>query len=188
MKKETNGFFDGTQKSRTNSKVPTPLKIEKKTGQQQFSLFRSIHLGGVFTEFQSTTKESIISETMKNISNDLGFDPSVMSDLLMDRENMMPTALNNGVAVPHTRDFLLNKPSDVVSVVFPKKPIEWGALDDQPVHTIFFLFACNDKKHLHLLAKLAHLSSNEEGIELLKSKPTSDELLNFIKNWELSTI
>ncbi|MCB1082906.1 MAG: PTS sugar transporter subunit IIA, partial [Simkania sp.] len=76
--------------------------------------------------------------------------------------------------------------TDVVVVVFPKTPIDWGALDENPVHTIFFLFACDDKRHLHLLAKLAHLSSNDEALELMRSKPLKKELLDYVKDWESS--
>jgi len=157
---------------------------EGKKGMQQFSLFRAVHRGGVISNFQATSKEGIIHETMQSVSEDLGLDPSVIADLLMDREKLMPTALNNGIAVPHTRDFLMKGTTDVIVVVFPKEPIKWGALDDNPVHTLFFLFACNDKRHLHLLAKLAHLSSNDEALELLRSKPEKKELLDYIKEQE----
>lgn len=154
---------------------------EGKKGMQQFSLFRAIHRGGVHSDLKSTSKEGIIRETMQTISGDLGLDPSVISDLLMDREKLMPTALNHGIAVPHTREILLEGTTDVIVVVFPKEPIEWGALDDHPIHTLFFLFACNDKRHLHLLAKLAHLSSNDEALELLRSAPSKKDLLDYIK-------
>jgi PTS system nitrogen regulatory IIA component len=96
----------------------------------------------------------------------------------------MPTALNNGVAVPHTRDFLLQDPFDVIVVVFPQQPMEYGALDGKPVHTLFFLFSSADKRHLHLLAKLAHLSGNESALEYLKTKPSKDHFLEFIREWE----
>ncbi len=157
---------------------------EGKKGMQQFSLYRAVHRGGVFSNLHANSKEAIIRETMEAVSEDLGLDPAVISELLMDREKLMPTALNNGIAVPHTRDFLLKGPTDVIVVVFPKKPIEWGALDDNPVHTLFFLFACDDKRHLHLLAKLAHLSSNDEALELLRSKPSKKDLLDYIKERE----
>jgi PTS system nitrogen regulatory IIA component len=96
----------------------------------------------------------------------------------------MPTALSNGIGVPHTRDFLLQESYDVIVVVFPEKPIEYGALDGEPVHTLFFLFACDDKRHLHLLAKLAHLSSKAENLAFLKGHPNKASLLEYIKNWE----
>ncbi|HSX25884.1 MAG TPA: PTS sugar transporter subunit IIA, partial [Chlamydiales bacterium] len=60
----------------------------------------------------------------------------------------------------------------------------YGALDNQPVHTLFFLFACDDKRHLHLLAKLAHLSSKPENLTFLQTHPSKAELLEMIKNWE----
>lgn len=166
-----------------------PPKTEKKDqdskrGMQQFSLFRAVHKGGVLTDLKAQDKEGIIRETMDRVSGELGIDPSVMADLLLDREKMMPTALNKGIAVPHTRDFLLKGPTDVVVVVFPKKPVDWGALDENPVHTLFFLFASDDKRHLHLLAKLAHLSSNDEALEMLRSGPEKKELLDYIKEWE----
>ncbi len=121
---------------------------------------------------------------MQKIAKDLHLDAEVITELLLDRERLMPTALSNGVAVPHTRDFLLQESFDVVSVVFPKKPIEYGALDGKPVHTLFFLFACDDKRHLHLLAKLAHLSSTPDTLAFLKRHPEKDQLLERIKNWE----
>jgi nitrogen PTS system EIIA component len=104
--------------------------------------------------------------------------------LLMDREKMMPTALNHGIAVPHTRDFLRNGPLDMVFVVYPSQPIEYGALDGQDVYVLFFLFAGNDKGHLQLLAKLAHLGSSLQSLEFLQTKPAKKELLDFIRTWE----
>jgi PTS system nitrogen regulatory IIA component len=153
-------------------------------GLQQFSLYRAIHQGGVVTKVKGKNKEEIIRETMRTVAPRLGLDADVISELLLDREAMMPTALNNGIAVPHTRDFLLQGPSDMIVVVFPEEPIEYGALDGKPVHTLFFLFSHDDKRHLHLLAKLAHLSSNEAALAFLKTSPDSKELLEFVRTWE----
>ena len=184
LQKETGNFLPSSEEQIYPKKKSKNEEQDSSKGMQQFSLYRAVHRGGVFTDLKSTKKEDIIKETMDVISPDLGMDPSVMSDLLLDREKLMPTALNNGIAVPHTRDFLLKGPTDVVVVVSPKEPLDWGALDENPVHTLFFFFACDDKRHLHLLAKLAHLSSNEEALELIRSKPEKKELLEYIKEWE----
>lgn len=155
-------------------------------GNKQFSLYRAIHRGGVLRDISGNNKEDIIRSTMKQLAAELNLDADVISELLLDREKLQPTALNNGIAIPHTRDFLLNAHFDLVSVVFPKHPIEYGALDNKPVHTLFFLFASDDRRHLHLLAKIAHLSSQPETLELLKSRPSKDQFLEYIKNWESS--
>jgi nitrogen PTS system EIIA component len=121
---------------------------------------------------------------MKQVAKKLQLDADMVTDLLLDRENLMPTALNNGIGVPHTRDTLLNAHHDAVVVVFPEHHLSYGALDGHPVHTLFFLFACEDKSHLHLLAKIAHLSNQSHSLEFLQSKPPKEKLLDFVKHWE----
>ena len=167
----------------TKSAVTEELS-QSKGGNKQYSLYRAIHKGGVFNQIPGKTKEETIRNSMAQIAGDLDLDAEVLSELLWDRESMQPTALNNGIGVPHTRDFLLKGPQDIVTVVFPEKPIEYGALDGKPVHTLFFLFACEDKRHLHLLAKIALLCSQPDTRELLAKKPSKESLLEFIRTWE----
>jgi len=158
--------------------------MKERLGTQQFGLYRAIHKGGVYDQVPGDTKEEVICAAVKLIARDLGLDADVITELLLDREKLMPTALSNGVGVPHTRDFLLQESYDVVALVFPKTPIHYGALDNLPVHTLFFLFACDDKRHLHLLAKLAHLSSKPENLQFMLSHPTKAQILESIKHWE----
>lgn len=153
-------------------------------GMQHFCLYRAIHQGDVFSTIPGITKEEIIRNTTKAISQKLNVDAEVLSELLIDREKLMPTALNNGIAVPHTRDFLRKGPLDMVFVVYPEQPIEYGALDGIPVYALFFLFAGNDKGHLQLLAKLAHFASNPKALEFLQIKPNKKEFLDYIRSWE----
>jgi len=157
---------------------------QTKGGIKQFSLYRAIHKGGVFHHIPGKTKEETIRNSMAQIAGGLDLDAEVLSELLWDRESLQPTALNNGIGIPHTRDFLLKGSQDIVTVVFPEKPIEYGALDGKPVHTLFFLFACEDKRHLHLLAKIALLCSQTAFRDLLESKPAKEVLLEYIKTWE----
>src|SRR5688572_8586383 len=150
-----------------NAPVETEENAQSRGGNKQFSLYRAIHKGGVFAQIPGHDKEEIIRNSMSQIAGDLNLDAEVLFELLWDRENMQPTALNNGIGIPHTRDFLLKGSQDVVAVVFPQNSIEYGALDGKPVHTLFFLFACDDKRHLHLLAKIALLCSQESFRDLL---------------------
>ncbi len=166
------------------SPLTPPQKLSAKGGSKQFGLFRAIHKGTVLHHIKGKSKEEVIRITMRKVAKLLHVDADVMAELLLDRENLMPTALNNGIAVPHTRDSLLNGHHDVVVVIFLDEPLEYGALDGQPVHTLFFLFACEDKRHLHLLAKIAHLSNQPHIREFFRTQPSKEKLLAFIKEWE----
>lgn len=176
------------QKPQDNAFQPEIKEEEtpQKGGSKQFSLFRALNKGSVFHNVPGSNKEAVIVTSTKMLSEKLNLDADVLAEMLLDREKLQPTALNNGIAAPHTRDFLLSSHHDVVAFVFPEKEISYGALDGKPVHTLIFLFASDDRKHLHLLAKIAHLSSQEEAVQFLKTGPSKEALLEYIKNWESS--
>ncbi|PCI75264.1 PTS sugar transporter subunit IIA [Candidatus Aerophobetes bacterium] len=150
-----------------------------------YGLYQALSRGGVYNSIEASTKEEVIRKTMDKVALELKVDPAVMTDLLLDRENLMATGLNNGIAVPHTRDYLHKGATDVVSCVCLRRPLSWGSLDGKDVHTLFFLFATDDKRHLQLLAKIAHLSSSEDFIDFVSTKnPTQEMLLDYVKQWE----
>lgn len=155
-------------------------------GVRQYALYRAIHKGGVFHNVTGNTKEELIRSGCQILSKNLKFDPDMIADLMLDREKLMPTALNHGIAVPHTREISFNTHYDAVGIIFPEKPIDCGALDKEPVHTFFFLFACDDRRHLNLLAKIAHLSRDPEILKFLRSKPVKNDILSRVRSWESS--
>ncbi len=155
-------------------------------GNMQFNLYRALYRGEVLDGVSGETKEEIIQKTMQHMGQYFDLDPDVLTDLFMDREQMMSTALGHGIAVPHTRDFLLDTHYDVMMIVYPEHPIDFDALDGEPVHTLFFLFASEDSHHLNLLAKVAHINTNEKTRAFFRTKPSKNCLLDFIKHWESS--
>lgn len=167
-----------------NGQPSTLEQSEPKGGIKQYGLLRAIHNGKVLDNVPGLTKEKVIENTTHIIAEEYNLDADVLSELLLDREKLQPTALNNGIGIPHTRDFVMNAHQDMVFVVYPQKPINYGALDGKPVHTLFFLFACEDKRHLHLLAKIAHLSHQPETLNFLQQRPDKETLLDYVKNWE----
>lgn len=170
-------FSTQSTQNHLNEAKPTP-------GSQRFSLFRALHKGQVLHPASGANKEEVIRTCTKLLEQTQDIDSEMLADMLIDRERLQSTALNYGIAVPHTRDFVLSSTHDVVIFAFLDQPIPYEALDGEPVHTLIFLFACNDKRHLHLLAKIAHLSSQPEIRALLQQKPSKEKLLAFIESWE----
>lgn len=183
LDKTTEGASPFTKRANQESHPTIPSKNSTTGGRKQFSLFRAIHKGEVLHCIKGNTKEEVIRATMRKVAKKLLFDADVMAELLLDREKMS-TALNNGIGVPHTRDFHLNPHQDTVVVVFLEEPLEYGAMDGLPVHTLFFLFASDDKRHLHLLAKIAHLSNQSHMQNFFQTRPTKEKLLSVVKDWE----
>lgn len=160
----------------------------QRNGLLRYNLFRAINNGDVYNDLEADNKFSAIRSTMRRLAPTLRLDTEVLTEIFMDRENLVSTAVGNGFAIPHARDFLVHGHRDMVTVVYLKQPIAYGALDGLPVHTLFFLMASDDKKHLALLSKIAHLVSTPSMVEALLQTPSKEELLDIIKTWETTLL
>lgn len=79
-----------------------------------------------------------------------GLNAATTVDALLERENLGPTGVGHGVALPHARLDGLDKV--VGTFVLLEKPIDFGAVDRQPVDIAFALFAPEDAGVVHLKA------------------------------------
>ena len=97
-----------------------------------------------------TSKKRLL-QTLSDLASTLVDLPStVIFDALQDRESLGPTGVGGGVALPHARLENLTH----VSGAFLKldKPIDFDAVDRQPVDLVFALFAPADSGVDHLKA------------------------------------
>lgn len=84
-----------------------------------------------------------------------GLDSDLVCAALMEREGLGPTGVGHGVALPHARLDGLNR----VRGLFLKleRPLDFGAVDRQPVDLIFSLIAPSNAgvDHLKALASVS---------------------------------
>jgi PTS system nitrogen regulatory IIA component len=79
-----------------------------------------------------------------------GIDATRAVEALMERETLGPTGVGHGVALPHAR---LSDLNEVVGVfILLEKPVDFDAVDRQPVDVVFGLFAPEDAGVEHLKA------------------------------------
>ncbi len=79
-----------------------------------------------------------------------GLDASRVVEALLERENLGPTGVGHGVALPHAR--LEGLSSVVGAFVRLEKPVDFNSVDRQPVDIAFALFAPEDAGVEHLKA------------------------------------
>lgn len=109
-------------------------------------------------------------------------DKELIYDLLVSREKLMTTAIGDGLAIPHLRvPVVVNVPRPALGIFFTCEPIEMGALDRKPVHTLFLLLSLTPKQHLELLARLAFLFRQPELVKLLRERATAEVICEWIQ-------
>lgn len=96
---------------------------------------------------------------------------------LIERERLASTGIGNGIAIPHPRDPLSQPPpAPVITTCFPENPLEFKAIDDQPVFVFFILLSPTVQQHLHLLSRLSYCIRDRAFRSFLNTHPDAETL------------
>ncbi len=106
-----------------------------------------------------------------------------LNETIVARENMASTAVGDGIAFLHTRAPHPTKISSP-SVLLARSPqgIEFGAIDNKPVHLMFLLLLRNEKEHLFSLSYLNKVMLNKENMRTLKTSSDPEEVYQTLLN------
>lgn len=100
---------------------------------------------------------------------------------LVAREMMGSTAIGNGIAIPHVRTpivLTLSRPQ--VILCFLRNSVDFGALDSINVSILFVLLSTSIRVHLHLLARLSYLLSQQSIRDRIVSSTPADEIISML--------
>ncbi|MFQ6546974.1 PTS sugar transporter subunit IIA [Aestuariibius sp. 2305UL40-4] len=97
-----------------------------------------------------TSKKRLFHDLGDLAEDALGIRCQLAVDALMEREALGPTGVGHGVALPHARLDCIERVSGIFVRV--ERPIDFDAVDRQPVDLVFTLFAPADAGVEHLKA------------------------------------
>jgi PTS system nitrogen regulatory IIA component len=101
-------------------------------------------------------------------------------EALIDREALGPTGVGGGIALPHAR--LENLNHVVGALILLENPVEFDAIDKQPVDVIFSLFAPKTAgvEHLKALALVSRTLREQSVVAKLRSNPDPTTLYTIL--------
>ena len=107
-------------------------------------------------------------------------DYSQTVEALMERESLGPTGVGGGIALPHARLEQLDKV--VGAFVLLESPVEFDAIDKQPVDIVFGLFAPKSAgvEHLKALALVSRTLREQSIVAKLRSNPNPSTLYTIL--------
>jgi len=130
-------------------------------------------------------ESTALRKLIQSVPLSLSLNKEELFNALLSREEMMSTAIGNGIAIPHVRLFdSMSLQEDIVVVAYLFEPVDWVAPDEKPVHTLFFVLAADETRHLQILAEIAQLASDEDFVDFLKTMPPRESLIERIQQLE----
>ena len=99
---------------------------------------------------------------------------------LLTRERLGSTGLGHGVAIPHGR--INNDNKTLGAFIRMRTPVEYDAVDKQPVDILFALLVPQEStdEHLQILSRLAEKFSDKELLSKLRTEKTADAIYDLL--------
>jgi PTS system nitrogen regulatory IIA component len=143
--------------------------------------------GGIHYGIQATDRETLLRAVVDRLPETSDLDRDLLFEILLARESAGSSGIGEGIAIPHVRaPIVADVDRALVSLCFLEQPIDLGAIDGKPVHTVFMIIAPSIRAHLSLLAKLSATLHDPEVREALAARAPADRVLAAARRAELA--
>ncbi len=111
-------------------------------------------------------------------------DAARLYEKLLEREQLGSTGIGAGVAIPHCKMKGLERA--VVAVAASLRPVEFGAVDGQPVRLFFLVVSPNEAPavHLQVLASISRWVKADHHVDKLLGLSDRQQIYDFLKREE----
>jgi PTS system nitrogen regulatory IIA component len=125
-------------------------------------------------------KEALLSELAKKASPFLHLDSAKLLVTLQERERIGCTGIGHGVALPHARLAVIEKPFTIFARL--AAPIEYDAVDDRRVDLVYLLLGPEvaSEDHLCTLAHAARTLRNPTARLALREAKDEEEICKIL--------
>ena len=135
-----------------------------------------INMDAIFSQLKVSSKKQLLQELGNIAKIKIKKPVQEIATILMERERLGSTGVGYGVAIPHGRFTELDK----IFGVFAKleKPVNYDALDNQPVDLVFLLLVPEKAgaSHLKALAKISRILRDQTVCEKLRGADSGDAI------------
>ena len=129
---------------------------------------------GVIANLRVTSKKQALQELSKKAATLTGQPERTIFEVLVERERLGTTGVGNGIAIPHGKLPGLDQLHGLFARL--EKPVDFEAIDDEPVDLICLLLAPETAgaDHLKALARVSRLLRDSAICEKLRGTDKAD--------------
>ena len=123
----------------------------------------------VVAHLKAANKKQVLQELAQKAAALTGLPERRIYDTLAEREKLGSTGMGQGIAIPHGRVPGIEKMTGVFAQL--DHPVDFDAMDDQPVDLVFLLLAPEGAgaDHLKALARVSRVLRNQSTCEKLRA-------------------
>jgi PTS system nitrogen regulatory IIA component len=131
---------------------------------------------GVVANLRVTSKKQALQDLARRAADITGQPERAIFEVLIERERLGTTGVGNGIAIPHGKLSGLDRLYGLFARL--ENPIDFDAIDEQPVDLICLLLAPESAgaDHLKALARVSRLLRDRSVCEKLRGSDNTDAI------------
>jgi PTS system nitrogen regulatory IIA component len=135
-----------------------------------------ISLEGIVANLRATSKKQALQDLARRAADVTGEPERAIFEVLIERERLGTTGVGNGIAIPHGKLPGLDKLYGLFARL--ETPIDFDAIDEQPVDLICLLLAPESAgaDHLKALARVSRLLRDRSICEKLRGSDSAEAI------------
>lgn len=138
----------------------------------------------ILPNLKAASKKQALQDMAKRAAELTGQHERAIFDVLLERERLGTTGVGHGIAIPHGKLASLARVHGVFARL--ERPIDFDAIDEQPVDLIFLLLAPEHAgaDHLKALARVSRLLRDHAICEKLRGSDSADAIYALLTQHE----
>ncbi len=158
---------------------------QQENNEEEITLCEAMERGGVLYDVEGSSPEEVLRAAVGSMNLPDDIDKEVLMERLLQREELTSTGIGEGVAIPHPRQPMEGFSLKAwVTTCFLKKEIDFNSVDGKPVFVLFIMLTATTRIHLRLLSRLSFCLRNQAFLEMLRSRPSTEVLLQKVRALE----
>jgi PTS system nitrogen regulatory IIA component len=139
-------------------------------------LFDLVEPNAIIPALKINNKKQALQELAAKAAELTGENERAIFEILLQREKLGSTGVGNGIAIPHGKLPKLGKLFGLFARL--ERPVDFDALDSQPVDLVFLLLAPESAgaDHLKALARVARLLRDADVAHKLRASRDAEAL------------
>lgn len=141
--------------------------------------------GGIHYKVGGRTAAEAIAAAVALMPLPEFYEPAGIVEQLLQREALAPTALGDGLAMPHSREPVFNEPNaERVGIFFLHQPVDFGALDKLPVQVLLLVLSSDRRRHLQTIRQLGYLIRRPDFAGLLQVQALREDIFGCLEKYQ----
>jgi len=151
------------------------------------TLSDALEAGGILYRVEGSTRNDALAQMVRHLRLPDEVKRDYLLQLLIAQEYLASTGVGGGIALPHVRHpELLFVPRALATICFLEAPVDFQALDGEPVRILLHFIAPTLRAQEHLKSVLGFVVRNVEFARVLREEGSREEILSAVRTAESS--